>query len=106
LQNLVHNSAHASAQNAQIEIGVRKEGNYAVLSVKDHGHGIPVELRGKVFQPNVTTKPGTGTGLGLAIVKHLTEARNGAVDLASSDAGTLIQIKIPVFKNEGGEHVV
>ena len=60
------------------------------------------EIQEKVFQPDFTMKPGTGTGLGLAIVRHISELRKGHVLLDSNlGAGTLIQVKIPVFSNEG-----
>jgi signal transduction histidine kinase len=102
LQNLVQNSVHASSAKARIEVGVRQDSDYAILSVKDNGHGIPKEIQGKVFQPDFTLKPGTGTGLGLAIVKYIAEMRKGHVLLDSAlGSGTLIQIKIPVFSKEG-----
>ena len=102
LHNLVQNSAHASGMNARIEIAVMQDDGHAILSVKDHGHGIRKEIQEKVFQPDFTLKPGTGTGLGLTIVKHIAEMRKGHVLLNSVvGAGTLIQVKIPVFSDEG-----
>ena len=102
LQNLIQNSAHASSPKARIEIGVAQDSDHAVLSVRDYGHGIPKEVQEKVFQPDFTMKPGTGTGLGLAIVRHISELRKGHVLLDSHlGAGTFIQVKIPVFSNEG-----
>lgn len=97
LHNLVQNSAHASKAKSRIEVAVRRDGDSAVLSVKDQGHGIPASLQEKVFQPDFTLKPGTGTGLGLAIVKHLATERQGSVKLNSGIAGTTVEVRIPIF---------
>jgi len=97
LQNLVQNSADASSAKASIQVGVRREGNFAVLSVKDKGHGIPKNLQSKVFQPDFTLKPGTGTGLGLTIVSYIAKSRRGSVRLDSSDSGTLVEVAVPIF---------
>jgi two-component system nitrogen regulation sensor histidine kinase NtrY len=50
----------------------------ARLTVADNGVGIPKKLRGRVFEPYVTTKK-SGTGLGLAIVKRIVEDHNGFI---------------------------
>jgi two-component system, NtrC family, nitrogen regulation sensor histidine kinase NtrY len=102
LQNLVQNSAQASTNGSRIEVGVKKELNHAVISVRDHGHGVPKEIQNKIFCPDFTSKPGLGTGLGLAIVQHIAESRRGHVLLESTvGAGTLIQVKVPVLLQEG-----
>jgi signal transduction histidine kinase len=101
LQNLIRNSADASMARSKIEVGVRTDGDQAVLSVRDHGHGIPEDLQEKVFQPDFTMKPGTGTGLGLAIVRFIAKSRNGAAKLASSNSGTLVEVNFPIFRKEG-----
>jgi len=101
LQNLIHNSVDASEARSRIEVGVFRDGDQAVVSVRDYGHGIPEHLQKKVFQPDFTLKPGTGTGLGLAILKYIASARRGAIELVSTSAGTLIEVKIPIFSGKG-----
>lgn len=53
-----------------------------VLHVIDTGPGIEAEIRERIFQPYVTTKPG-GSGLGLPTTKRLIEAHAGRIDLFS-----------------------
>lgn len=67
--------------------GSGKPGNYAVLSVKDTGLGMPEEIRNKIFDPFFTTKEiGKGTGLGLAMVYGTIKQHDGFV-LFESEAG-------------------
>lgn len=100
LQNLVGNAADASADGSRIEVKVAHDGEHAILTVRDFGHGIPLHLQEKVFQPEFTLKAGTGTGLGLSIVRHIVEARNGSVELSSSGDGTLVRVKFPIHRTE------
>ena len=100
LQNLVGNAADASADGSRIEVTVGHDGEHAILTVRDFGHGIPLHLQEKVFQPEFTLKAGTGTGLGLSIVRHIVEARNGSVELSSSGDGTLVRVNFPIHRTE------
>lgn len=66
-----------------------------VIHVIDTGPGIPEEMRTKIFQPYITTKPG-GSGLGLPMTKRLVEAHGGRVDLYSEPGrGSDFAITLP-----------
>jgi two-component system, NtrC family, nitrogen regulation sensor histidine kinase NtrY len=54
-----------------------------VIEVEDEGPGIPAELRARLFEPYVTTKP-AGTGLGLAIAARIIQEHNGRLELATA----------------------
>ena len=72
-------------------------GDYAVISVRDTGSGIPADLMAKVFDPFFTTKPiGKGTGLGLSQVYGIAQQSGGTVRLASLEGrGTTVEIWLP-----------
>lgn len=72
-------------------------GDYAVLSVRDTGAGIPPGVVAKVFDPFFTTKPiGKGTGLGLSQVYGIAQQSGGTVRLASVEGqGTTVEIWLP-----------
>jgi signal transduction histidine kinase len=57
-----------------------------VVTVSDHGAGIPPELRSRVFEPYVTTKP-DGTGLGLALVRQTIAAHQGTIAVSETPGG-------------------
>ncbi len=75
-------------------------GQYALLTVKDTGHGIPAELMDKIFDPYFTTKgPGKGTGLGLATVYGIVKEHKGDITVYSEvGKGTTFNIYFPILK--------
>lgn len=67
-----------------VRIGVRRDSGYAVLTVTDHGPGMPPELLGQATRrftraPEARSRP--GSGLGLALVEHLVTRAGGEVRL-------------------------
>ncbi len=66
------------------------------LSVSDNGGGFPDQVRARVFEPYVTTKP-KGTGLGLPIVKKIIEEHNGTIQIENIlPHGARISITLPI----------
>ncbi|HWR33620.1 MAG TPA: HAMP domain-containing sensor histidine kinase, partial [Chitinophagaceae bacterium] len=78
--NLFTNAVEACRENGicRIEVNERKEGDKIIVSVKDDGEGIPVEMQERIFIPNFTTKS-SGTGLGLAMCKGIVEQAKGRI---------------------------
>jgi signal transduction histidine kinase/sugar lactone lactonase YvrE len=72
-----------------------------VVSVRDHGPGIPEEERATVFEP-FRQLPGAGaespgTGLGLTIVKRFIDLLGGHVSVACpEEGGTVFRVELPV----------
>lgn len=107
LQNLIINAANASADGSKITVDVGSKGFDSLLTVADHGHGIPEHLMEKVFEPDFTSKPSTGTGLGLFIVKHICEQKKGSVELSSQPGrGTKATVTIPKLIQTGDPHAI
>ncbi len=95
LRNLGLNALEAGG--APIEIGWERDGSEAVVFVRDHGPGIPDEIRKKVLDPFFTTKP-HGTGLGLAVVRDLVERHGGRLSLdPASGGGTRASVRLPLL---------
>jgi signal transduction histidine kinase len=84
--NLFRNAAEAMGGRGRIDVAVVGEGRGVVVTVADHGPGIPSELRGRVFEPYVTTKV-DGTGLGLALVRQTVDAHNGTIATSETPGG-------------------
>ncbi len=83
-------------------VSTNKINNIIEISVKDNGHGIPDEIKDKIFQPFFTTKPtGSGTGLGLSLSYDIIKVHGGDIKLEShhvggkEKAGTEFIISIP-----------
>ena len=84
--NLFRNAAEAMGGRGTIDVGVAGEGRGIVVTVADHGPGIPPDLRGRVFQPYMTTKV-DGTGLGLALVRQTVDAHSGTIAASETPGG-------------------
>jgi signal transduction histidine kinase len=46
------------------------------MSVRDNGPGVAPEVRTKLFEPGISTKPG-GWGIGLALARRIVEQQHG-----------------------------
>lgn len=70
-----------------------------VIDVIDNGTGIDAEIRERLFQPFVTTKPiGQGTGLGLSLAYGIIMQHGGSLQFDSTDAGTQFRIALPITR--------
>lgn len=99
LDNLVRNAlqavAHGSARPTVV-LAARREGEKAVIEVRDSGPGIPFSDRARVFDPYFTTKA-EGTGLGLAIVKKVVLEHRGEIDCGeAAEGGAMFRITLPL----------
>lgn len=70
---------------------------FAMIVVRDNGHGIPEEARGRVFEPFYTTKSdGKGTGLGLSMAQDIVREHGGWIEFDSIvGQGTEFRIFLP-----------
>lgn len=99
--NLCENAMKYNVENGSVDVLVSREGQGAVLTVRDTGVGIPPEYQGRVFErffrvDKSRSKASGGTGLGLSIVKHIVQYHHGKIDLQSEiGEGTVITVTIP-----------
>jgi signal transduction histidine kinase len=67
------------------------------VTVADTGQGIARELRGRIFEPFVTSKGMTGTGLGLWVSREIVQKHGGSIRVRSRAHGTLRGTVFAVF---------
>jgi signal transduction histidine kinase len=111
LTNVLLNAVEASVPGAPVDVSVRRtalDGRAMVeVAVRDRGVGIPEGRLARIWEPDVTHKPG-GTGLGLAIVRQTVLAHDGAVSAESTaGAGTTVRLFLPAgapASAEDGRH--
>lgn len=69
------------------------------ISILDNGPGIPLEFRGKLFQPFFTSKGEQGTGIGLWVSRNIVKNHGGTLRMHSSvtpdRSGTCFSVFLP-----------
>jgi signal transduction histidine kinase len=96
---------HIKTENLRLEKPVGsynriQQGEYVRLSVSDTGHGIPPNIRDRIFDAFFTTKSADqqrGSGLGLSIVQAIVDDHRGYIDLESRvGIGTEFRVYLPI----------
>jgi two-component system, NtrC family, sensor kinase len=78
-----------------LKVATRELGDAVEVRVHDNGTGIAPEIRDKLFQPFVTTKPtGEGTGLGLSISYEIVTQQHGGTIEVDSRQGEFTEFTI------------
>jgi two-component system sensor kinase FixL len=98
LVNLIRNAVEAMDEMPRrtLTLGVRRRGEQVEVSVADTGPGLPPEVREKLFQPFVTTKP-QGMGIGLSICRAIIQAHGGELWAEPNPGGgTIFRFVLPV----------
>ena len=81
----------------RITIGITVSGPLLLTEIWDNGHGIPAELRDRIFEPFYTTRaPGRGLGLGLDTVQRIVRKHRGYVRVQSHAEATCFQVRLPI----------
>jgi C4-dicarboxylate-specific signal transduction histidine kinase len=97
--NLVLNAVDATQarrQEGRIEVHAQRQGDAAVVTVTDNGHGIDPVGAGRLFQPYFTTKR-HGTGLGLFVTRKLVAEHGGEVSYRPNpDGGAVFLVRLPL----------
>jgi hypothetical protein len=98
--NLIQNGVEASPENGTVQVTAWSDERMFHLSVRDHGPGVPMQVREKIFAGFYSTKTGLttgGMGLGLAIVKRSLTALGGEIlILDPPDGGADFRVRLPL----------
>ncbi len=91
-QNLLHNAARYTPAGGEIRVGARREGDEAVISVRDNGVGMAPELVESAFEmfkqgSQSLDRPHGGLGVGLTLVQRLVYLHGGSVEAHSEGPG-------------------
>jgi two-component system sensor histidine kinase CreC len=99
--NLLENAIDFSPRGSKVSIGLASGTSQAVLSIRDHGSGIPDYARERVFERFFSLRHHghgrKGTGLGLTLVKEAAELHGGSIMLTPADGGgTVAKLNLPL----------
>jgi two-component system OmpR family sensor kinase len=108
LANLLQNALRFSPEDTPIEVIVQRETNPArgLVSVVDHGEGIPLQLRDKIFQrlfraDTSRARETGGSGLGLAIVDTIVRRHKGTIRVEETPGGgATFRLSLPLVPKQ------
>jgi PAS domain S-box-containing protein len=98
--NLINNAVKFSPEGTSVDIDVEQNRESAVVSISDHGLGIPAEALPHLFErfyraKNVTIAEIPGSGIGLYIVKSIVEELGGTILVHSlPQEGTTFRVEL------------
>ncbi|HEV2852065.1 MAG TPA: ATP-binding protein [Thermoanaerobaculia bacterium] len=92
ISNLLNNAAKYTMPGGHIQVSAAREGDEAVIRVRDTGIGVPPDVLDRVFEPFVQSdgslaRSDGGLGVGLTLVRSLVEMHGGRVEASSPGLG-------------------
>jgi signal transduction histidine kinase len=99
--NLIDNAVKYTRKNGKVVVSIARDGNFAVIGVKDTGIGIPAEDTKKIFdrfyRSDYSRSAIKGFGLGLSISKSIVDMHKGKISVISRlDKGTTFRVYLPI----------
>jgi heavy metal sensor kinase len=107
--NLLENAVRHTARDGEVSVRCAADADRARIEVRDHGSGIPPDLREQVFERFFradsarSAGAGAGAGLGLPIARWIAEAHGGKLWVESSGPqGSVFVAALPLRRAANG----
>ncbi|WP_157272217.1 PAS domain-containing hybrid sensor histidine kinase/response regulator [Azohydromonas aeria] len=108
LQNLLSNASRYTPSGGDIAVALRIDGEDAVVTVSDTGHGIEPQALERIFglfeQGDTPREHGdSGLGIGLGLARRLVELHGGALGASSEGVGrgSVFTLRLPLAEADG-----
>ena len=104
IENVLRNAVRYTKDKTAVEVSLVKNGTQAIISVRDHGTGVPDDELEKLFKPfyrlqtSRDRKTG-GIGLGLAIAERAVSAHSGKIKAKNVGDGLEVEIKLKYMRD-------
>ncbi len=100
--NIIDNALKYSDSGGVVTITVEQTEKNVIITIADHGCGIPAEhlpkVKQKFYKANQTVR---GSGIGLAVADEIMKLHNGSLDIDSTEnVGTTVTITLPLLEEE------
>ena len=96
--NLLDNALKYATRDSRVSLHLYDDGDAVFLSVGDHGAGIPVADRERVFDRFVRLEEhrgSAGSGLGLSLVRAIAHRHGGNIMLEDNLPGLRVRVRLP-----------
>jgi CheY-like chemotaxis protein len=112
LTKLLVNAAHAikegSADDNEIRVSTRLDGEMVVVAVQDTGSGISKDALARIFEPfDATESREQGAGLGLSLCADIVRMHGGSISATSEEGrGSRFEVRLPRAKERDDQRSV
>lgn len=100
MHNLMENAVKYSDKEANVDIDIKQDEYFTIISVSDHGVGIDKKYQKKIFEQFYripATHHKSGYGIGLAMVKYAIKAHGGTIKVVSEPSkGSTFTFTLPL----------
>ena len=96
--NLLDNAAKHGGAGKKIDTSISREGDYAVIRIRDYGPGIPPEelpfIKNKFYKGSSKAR---GSGIGLAVCEEIISRHEGMLEIGNAEGGgCIVTILLPI----------
>jgi len=97
VENVLRNAVRYTRDGTSVQVSLKSKDGKAVVSVKDHGGGVPEDELKNLFRPfyrvgEARDRNTGGTGLGLAIAEQAIKAHKGRIEAKNTGDGLIVEI--------------
>lgn len=100
MHNLMENAVKYSDKEANVDVNIKQNEHFTIISVSDHGIGIDKKYQKKIFEQFYripATHHKSGYGIGLAMVKYAVKAHGGTIKVVSEPGkGSTFTFTLPL----------
>lgn len=101
VENVIRNAIRYTAPGTAVEVSLRWRMDTAVLTVRDHGPGVPESELAHIFEPfyrvsEARERSSGGVGLGLSIADRTIKLHGGSIRAENVPGGLAVTIELPL----------
>ena len=101
-ENVLRNGIRYSPESTAVELSLQRSEGSALITIRDHGIGIPPEMAEKIFNPffridSSRDEATGGLGLGLAIARRAIHLHQGQITVSDAHPGACFKILLPLL---------
>jgi two-component system sensor histidine kinase CpxA len=105
VENVIRNAVRYTAERSAVEVSLSWKLDTAVLTVRDHGPGVPEGDLQHIFEPfyrvsEARDRASGGAGLGLSIADRTVKLHRGTIEARNVEDGLLVTIRLPLAPSQ------
>ena len=104
IENVIRNAIRYTAEGTAVEVSLTTKSDRAVVTVRDHGPGVPDSELQHIFEPfyrvsEARERSSGGVGLGLSIAHRTVKLHGGNIRADNAQNGLVVTIELPLAPN-------